>query len=133
MQNKTTKDKIKTSIVVLTWLVIGAGTAVYLQTKAGSLTPPGSPAATMYSLSDIAGSGFSSVSHSLVQIKNNIDNAYSACFNLEGYRTTPVNTWTCTNAPACPSGWTEVTTYTSSFGDYGGLCTWTNRICCLPR
>jgi len=51
------KDKIQKLIIVLVCLIVGAGIAVYVQTKAGSLTPPGTPAPTMKTLSEISGGG----------------------------------------------------------------------------
>lgn len=44
----------------------------YLIVWAGSLNPPGSPASTMHSVDEIAGSGFSSSTHSLVQLYLNV-------------------------------------------------------------
>jgi hypothetical protein len=63
-------NKIQILAVATAFLVIGVGIAVFVQIYAGFLTPPGTPDSTMYSLSDIAGSGFSTGSDSLKQIKS---------------------------------------------------------------
>jgi len=71
MKNKF-KDKFEIMLFGAALIIIGGIISIYIQTKAGSLTPPGSPGGTMYSLSDIAGSGFSTNSDSLKQIKSAI-------------------------------------------------------------
>ena len=63
------KHKIKLKEILSVVLSVSICVGIFLYVRSGSLTPPGAPASTMFSLSDIAGAGFASTTHSLVQIK----------------------------------------------------------------
>lgn len=59
---------IRGSLIVLISILM-----IYGVVQAGSLTPSASPAATMHSLADIAGSGFATATHSLEALYNKIN------------------------------------------------------------
>ena len=69
---------LKPAITVLLSVLI-----IFTVVHAGSLTPPASPAATMHSLSDIAGSGFVTATHSLKAVYDKINGLVTDIWNKQ--------------------------------------------------
>ncbi len=69
------------SIILSVSICVG----IFLYARSGSLTPPGAPASTMFSLSDIAGSGFASTTHSLKAISDNMEKSGFAGYTTAIY------------------------------------------------
>ena len=59
-------------------VIVVATLVIVTVTYAGSLTPSASPAATMHSLADIAGSGFTTATHSLKSLFTAIGGTYDS-------------------------------------------------------
>lgn len=69
-------------ILVAICSVVVTAAIGYLVIWAGNLNPPGSPASTMYSLDEIAGTGFSSSTDSLHQIAGSINSTDPGVANV---------------------------------------------------
>lgn len=108
--------------VISVFATIGIVIAISTFARAGSLTPPGAPGATMQTLTTLYAQ---------------VDSAYSACYVSPTYLASDGYSYGCFAAPNCASGFTQVTTFTQTCASgYSGGWTGingTSKLCCLAR